>query len=80
MDAAEVHCSSDNVEIPPPYMALLNGEKKPEYSSRDPTMSQPHPQLDLSRFDGALCLRCNVRRAKAWYLRTQQLSPRHTGR
>ncbi|OAL18039.1 hypothetical protein AYO22_11055 [Fonsecaea multimorphosa] len=56
----------DSEEAPPPYMKLSNGDTKPEYSRADPAKTI---DANLSRMDGALCLRCNARKAKAWYLR-----------
>ncbi|OAP57127.1 hypothetical protein AYL99_07864 [Fonsecaea erecta] len=56
----------DSEEAPPPYMKLSNGDRKPEYSRYDPAQTT---DANLSRMDGALCLRCNARKAKAWYLR-----------
>ncbi|KIW22565.1 uncharacterized protein PV07_10851 [Cladophialophora immunda] len=63
----------DSEDAPPPYMQLSNGDRKPEYSRSDPALTS---DSNLSRMDGALCLRCNARKAKAWYLRqTARTSP-----
>ncbi|KAH0829266.1 hypothetical protein FOPE_10849 [Fonsecaea pedrosoi] len=72
-----VECTLDSElasgDAPPPYMKLSNGNRKPEYSISDPARTA---DAKRSRSDGALCLRCNARKAKAWYLRqTARTSP-----
>ncbi|KIW86624.1 uncharacterized protein Z519_12749 [Cladophialophora bantiana CBS 173.52] len=62
----DTHSDFDSEEAPPPYMLLSNGDRKPEYSRSDPAKTT---DANISRMDGALCLRCNARKAKAWYLR-----------
>lgn len=72
-------CESGDQDAPPPYMLLCDGQPKPKYSEREP--AQRASQLTASavgatvtRMDGALCLRCNARKAKAWYLRQKERS------
>jgi hypothetical protein len=54
-------------------MPLCNGDKKPHYSERQST---PTLDANVTRMDGALCLRCNARKAKAWYMRQKERSGR----
>jgi hypothetical protein len=79
LESADLECHSDGAESPPQYTALDNGNKKPRYSRRDRTRtpSQTAPTPDAASAlahpsDRTLCLRCNARRLKAWYLRKQQ--------
>ncbi|KIW64842.1 hypothetical protein PV04_07148 [Phialophora macrospora] len=68
-----LECEHGCDEVPPPYMLLCNGDKKPQYSERQSTATV---DANVTRMDGALCLRCNARKAKAWYMRQKERSGR----
>jgi hypothetical protein len=70
---------NDDEELPP-YVLLDNGARKPAYSRHEAPSPSPsgrtkpeeQPQQEPSKFDGVLCPRCNIKKAKTWYHERKQ--------
>jgi hypothetical protein len=70
----------DDDEELPPYVLLDNGARKPAYSRHEAPSSSPsggtrpeeRAQQEPSKFDGVLCPRCNIKKAKTWYHERKQ--------
>ncbi|KAK5272466.1 hypothetical protein LTR99_001858 [Exophiala xenobiotica] len=74
--------ANDDEELPP-YVLLDNGARKPAYSRHEAPSPSPsssgrrkpeeeQPPQEPSKFDGVLCPRCNIKKAKTWYHERKQ--------
>ena len=70
----EIQNETEPDEELPPYVLLDDGARKPAYSRHEaaPTTKPEEPRQEPSKFDGILCPRCNIKKAKTWYHQKQK--------